>query len=70
MPPGEMNGMELLADLRENDRWRSLPVIVLSGFGNYINLEITARLGVRVVLTKGEVTGTDVAGWIEATLMS
>src|SRR5262245_2029106 len=70
MPPGEMDGIALLASLRESDRWRNLPVIVLSGFANYINLDVTGRLGVHIVLTKGEVTGTDVARWIEATLVT
>src|SRR5262245_40446432 len=70
MPPGTMTGLELLVELRKSDRWRKLPVIVLSGFANDINLDITARLGVGVVLTKGEVTATDVARWIEASLMS
>jgi len=70
MPPGRMDGIELLASFRENDRWRNLPVIVLSGFGNYINLDITGRLGVRAVLTKGEVTATEVSRWIEETVRS
>jgi CheY-like chemotaxis protein len=70
MPPGEMSGLELLARLRESDRWRHLPVIVLSGLGNHINLDIMARLGVSAVLTKAEVTGLDVARRIEEVLMS
>jgi len=68
MPPGEMTGLELLADLRENNRWATLPVIVLSGFGDHLNADIMARLDVRAVLTKTDVTGTDVARRIEAVL--
>jgi two-component system, OmpR family, response regulator len=70
MPPGEISGIELLARLRESDRWRQLPVIVLSGFGSHINLDIMARLGVSAVLTKAEVTGTDMAQRIEDILSS
>jgi two-component system, OmpR family, alkaline phosphatase synthesis response regulator PhoP len=70
MPPGEMSGMELLIALRQNERWRHLPVIVLSGLGSQINLDIMARLGVRTVLTKGEVTARDVARRIEEAVTS
>jgi CheY-like chemotaxis protein len=68
MPPREMSGLEMLARLRESARWRSLPVIVLSGLGDHLNIDTMARLDVRAVLTKTEVTGTDVARWIEAAL--
>src|SRR5262245_45864948 len=40
MPPGEMSGIEMLASLRESTRWKRLPVIVLSAFGEYINPDI------------------------------
>ena len=68
MPAGEMNGIEVLARLREHDHWRELPVIVLSGFGNHLNPDIMARLDVCAVLTKTDVTGTDVAQRIESVL--
>jgi len=68
MPAGEMNGIEVLAQLREHDHWRDLPVIVLSAFGNHLNPDIMARLDVRAVLTKTDVTGTDVAQRIESVL--
>src|SRR5262245_40564611 len=61
MPPGEMSGAELLARLRENPRWRSVPVIVLSGLGDRLNPHVMRSLNVRAVLTKTEVTGTEVA---------
>jgi CheY-like chemotaxis protein len=70
MPPGEMSGIELLAGLRENTRWANVPVIVLSGFGNHLNADIMARLGVRAVLTKGEVTASEVARLIQEALTS
>ena len=69
MPAGEMNGIEVLAQLRKCDRWRRLPVIVLSALGDHLNPDIMARLEVRAVLTKTDVTGTDVARQIETALM-
>ena len=68
MPPGEMNGIEVLAQLRDHGRWRKLPVIVLSALGEHLNPDIMARLDVRAVLTKTDVTGTDVARRIESVL--
>jgi CheY-like chemotaxis protein len=70
MPPGEMSGLAVLILLRQSARWRHLPVIILSAVGNPANLDLITRLGVRVVLTKGEVTATDVARWIKEVLRS
>src|SRR5262245_53935413 len=36
MPPGEISGIEVLARLREDPRWKRLRVVVLSGFGNHL----------------------------------
>src|SRR5262245_6739796 len=68
MPPGEMSGAELLARLREDTRWRNVPVIVLSGLGDRLNPHVMRGLNVRAVLTKTEVTGTEVARKIEEVL--
>lgn len=52
MPPGTLQGMELLARLRESQGWRDIPVIILSGFGDVVNPDVTRRLGVAAVLAK------------------
>jgi DNA-binding response OmpR family regulator len=52
MPSGTMSGTELLARLREADAWRTLPVVVLSGYGDLVNRDIMTRLGASAVLTK------------------
>ena len=52
MPAGTMQGMELLAQLREDPAWRTLPVIILSAVGDVVNRDITTRLGVASVLSK------------------
>jgi DNA-binding response OmpR family regulator len=52
MPPGQMSGMELLARLRENEAWTTVPVIIVSGIGDLINRDAATRLGVRAVLAK------------------
>jgi CheY-like chemotaxis protein len=70
MPPGEITGIELLARLREDPRWKRLPVVVLSGFGKHLNPDLMASLGVQAVLTKAEVTATDVAQRIDQALRS
>jgi DNA-binding response OmpR family regulator len=52
MPRGAMQGMELLARLRDQDDGKTLPVIILSGYGDVVNREVTGRLGVAAILTK------------------
>jgi CheY-like chemotaxis protein len=52
MPAGTLQGMELLAQLREVTAWRELPVVILSGFGELVNRDVTRRLGVAAVLAK------------------
>ena len=52
MPAGTMQGMELLARLREDPAWRTLPVIILSAVGDVVNRDVTTRLGVAAVLSK------------------
>jgi two-component system, OmpR family, response regulator CpxR len=52
MPRGTLQGMEMLTRLREVEAWREIPVIILSGFGELVNRDITRRLGVAAILTK------------------
>jgi DNA-binding response OmpR family regulator len=52
MPRGTMDGMELLARIREGEDWKSLPVIIMSGYGDLINRDVTDRLGVAAILSK------------------
>ena len=52
MPHGSLQGMEVLARLREVDAWRNLPVVILSAFGDVVNRDVTRRLGVASVLGK------------------
>jgi CheY-like chemotaxis protein len=52
MPQGTMQGMELLARLREDPAWRTLPVIILSAVGDVVNRDVTTRLDVAAVLSK------------------
>ena len=52
MPRGTMQGMDFLALLRDTEQWKSLPVLILSGWGDIVNRDVTARLGVGAVLSK------------------
>jgi len=52
MPRGTMQGMEFLAAVREVEAWKSLPVIILSAYGDVVNRDITSRLGATAVLSK------------------
>jgi CheY-like chemotaxis protein len=52
MPRGTLQGMDFLVLLRERQRWKDLPVLILSGYGDIVNRDIATRLGVRMVLSK------------------
>src|ERR671919_2978119 len=52
MPRGSLQGMEMLAQLREVDAWRDIPVVILSAFGDVVNRDVTRRLGVAAILAK------------------
>jgi CheY-like chemotaxis protein len=52
MPQGTLQGMEVLARLREIEAWRDIPVVILSGFGELVNRDVTRRLGVAAILAK------------------
>jgi len=52
MPRGTMQGMDFLALLRDTEQWKSLPVLILSGWGDIVNRDVTSRLGVGAVLSK------------------
>ena len=52
MPRGTMQGMDFLVLLRESDQWKSLPVIILSAYGDLVNRDVTTRLRVAAVLSK------------------
>jgi CheY-like chemotaxis protein len=52
MPRGTLQGMELLARIRDVDTWRDIPVVILSAFGDVVNRDVTARLGVTAILGK------------------
>ena len=52
MPRGTLQGMEMLIQLRETEVGRGIAVVILSGFGELVNPDVTRRLGVAAVLTK------------------
>lgn len=52
MPRGTLQGMEMLARLRDVETWRDIPVVILSAFGDVVNRDVTARLGVAAILAK------------------
>jgi DNA-binding response OmpR family regulator len=52
MPRGSLQGMEMLARLRDEEAWREIPVVILSAFGEVVNRDVTGRLGVAAILAK------------------
>jgi CheY-like chemotaxis protein len=52
MPPMQMTGLELLARLHENPRWKDIPVIITSAIGLALDRQTASRLGARKILPK------------------
>ena len=69
MPSGSMSGVEALAQLHERTEWASIPIVVLSGFGELLNPDVVSRLGVREVLQK-PLLGTAIVSAVRKALAS
>jgi CheY-like chemotaxis protein len=52
MPRGSPQGTEVLAQLREDEVGRDIPVVIVSGFGELVNPDVARRLGVKAILAK------------------
>ena len=52
MPHGTIQGMEALANLRDDEAWRAIPVVILSAYADIVNREVTSGLGVAAVMSK------------------
>jgi CheY-like chemotaxis protein len=52
MPSGSLQGTEMLAQLREDEVARDIPVIIVSGVADLVNPDIARRLGVNAILAK------------------
>jgi CheY-like chemotaxis protein len=59
MPAGEMQGIELLARMRETPAWAETPVVILSGLGDVVDEDVIRRLRVAAIFTKPRVTESD-----------
>jgi CheY-like chemotaxis protein len=59
MPRGSPQGTEVLAQLREDEVGRDIPVIIVSGFGELVNPDVARRLGVKAILAKPLISLTD-----------
>jgi DNA-binding response OmpR family regulator len=57
MPSGSPQGTEVLAQLREDEVGRDIPVIIVSGFGELVNPDVARRLGVKAILAKPIILG-------------
>ena len=64
----KMNGVEFLHQLRGNDRWREVPVIVLTAVMDSTQLRLARELSVREVLFKSKFSFSDLLGQIRRCL--
>jgi two-component system OmpR family response regulator len=59
MLPG-LNGFEFLTNLRQNDSWKEVPVIVLTNLSEANNVAIAKSLGAKEYIVKAETKIDDV----------
>jgi two-component system nitrogen regulation response regulator NtrX len=52
MPSGTMQGIDFLAMIRGVEEWKSMPVVILSGYGDLVNPDVATRLGAAAVVSK------------------
>jgi CheY-like chemotaxis protein len=62
MPPGLMNGIDMLMRLREVPEWAQIPVVVFSGLTDVLNPDVMAHLNVSNVLSKATIDSGDLVG--------
>jgi CheY-like chemotaxis protein len=55
----EMNGVELLDKIRGDERWKALPVIVLTALSEGRLVQRAAELGVQDFILKGAINAVD-----------
>lgn len=53
MLPG-LSGFEVLAEIRKNERWKDVPVIVLSNLGQSQDIERCKALGIKEYIVKAD----------------
>ena len=64
----KMNGVEFLHQLRGDERWRDVPVIVLTAVMDSTQLRMARELSVREVLFKSKFSFADLLGQIRRCL--
>lgn len=65
-----MNGIDILEEVRNNDKYKNLPVIMLTNYGDEENIRRSLELGALDYLKKYNVTPSDVGQRIEQVLNS
>jgi len=64
------NGIDILEEVRNNDKFKNLPVIMLTNYGDEDNIRRSLELGALDYLKKYNVTPSDVGQRIEQILKS
>ena len=64
MLPG-MSGFEILETIRKNEKWKNVPVIMLSNLGQSQDIEKSKTLGAQEYIVKAETHIKDVIGTIK-----
>jgi two-component system, chemotaxis family, response regulator WspR len=61
-----MNGMEMLEEIKKNDQWRNIPVILLTNVGEKESIQKVREMGVKNYLIKSHFTPAEVIEKIES----
>ncbi|MCX6763060.1 MAG: response regulator [Candidatus Moranbacteria bacterium] len=61
-----MNGIEMLKEVKKNEEWKSIPVILLTNIGEKESIQKVRELGVKNYLIKSHFTPAEVIEKIES----
>lgn len=61
-----MNGIEMLEEVKKNDVWRNIPVILLTNVGEKESIQKVRELGVKNYLIKSHFTPAEVIEKVES----
>ena len=61
-----MNGMEMLEEIKKNEEWKNIPVILLTNVGEKESIQKVREMGVKNYLIKSHFTPAEVIEKIES----
>lgn len=68
--PGGLDGFGILEQVKKNDKWKSIPIVILSNLGQMEDIEKGMSLGAFRYVVKASIAPKDIVGHIESAITS